>query len=390
MEMVRRPQGRWLALVAATAIVLYLCWLMLLPFVDVLLWGTVLAIVAWPVQAHLRRRGHSASVSAMITTAAVVLVVVIPLTMLTAAVVQQGARAADDVHEGVRRLLDPDSAAFKWVGKYVDLTPLRDPKVLADRVGEVWSAVARRTLGIVGGFIGAVVQVFFVLFTLYYLLRDSEVIMPAIRRSLPLTTQQADTVFERTGEVISASVNGVLMIAALQGFLGMIAFLVLGLPSALLWGVMMFLLSTIPMAGAAIVWAPAAIYLFVTGHWIKAVLLVAWGALVIGMIDNVLRPRLVGKRAKLHELIIFFSVLGGLQVFGVLGLFVGPVVAAIALALVEVFRRSDAEDRTVEGKGQAAKASGGDGAALAVIDPAPLQSPVVAADAARDRSGDSG
>src|SRR4051794_27130352 len=263
METVRRPQGRWLALVAATAIVLYLCWLMLEPFVDVLLWGAVLAIVAWPVQARLRRRGYSASVSAMITTAAVVLVVVIPLTMITAAVVQQGANAAEDVHAGGQRVLNPDSAGVQWVGKYVDLTPLRDPKVLADRLGEVWGAVARRTLGIVGGVIGAPGQGFFVLFTLYYLLRDSEGIMPAIRRSLPLTTRQSNLIFERSGEVISASVNGVLMIAALQGFLGMIAFLVLGLPSALLWGVMMFLLSTIPMAGAAIVWAPAAIYLFV-------------------------------------------------------------------------------------------------------------------------------
>jgi predicted PurR-regulated permease PerM len=150
----------------------------------------------------------------------------------------------------------------------------------------------------------------------------------------------------------------------------MIAFLVLDLPSALLWGVMMFLLSTIPMAGAAIVWAPAAIYLFATGHWIKAVLLVAWGSLVIGMIDNVLRPRLVGKRAKLHELIIFFSVLGGLQVFGVLGLFVGPVVAAIALALVEVFQHSEV-DVTAQQTILATPAS-----VAVVSDPGLLQTPV--------------
>src|SRR5258706_9440243 len=109
MELVRRSYARWLALVAATAIVLYLCWLMIQPFVDVLLWAAVLAIVARPVQGRLRRAGYSASVSAMITTALVVLVVLIPLTLITAAVVQQGARAADSLHDGVRRLLDPDS-----------------------------------------------------------------------------------------------------------------------------------------------------------------------------------------------------------------------------------------------------------------------------------------
>jgi predicted PurR-regulated permease PerM len=342
MEAARASSARWLALVAVTGIVLYLCWLMLAPFVDVLLWGTVLAIVVWPVHVRLRRRGFSEHVSALLTTALTVLVVLIPLTLITTAVLRQGAVAADHLQGGVRRLLDPNSRVFTWLDQHFDLTPLRDPKLLGSRLGGVWGAVANRTLGLVGGFIGGVVQVFFVLFTLYYLLRDAEaIIIPGIRRSIPLTRPQADVIFERTGEVISASVNGVLVISAIQGLLGMLAFWVLGLPSALLWGVIMFLLSTIPMAGSAIVWAPAAIYLFVTGHWIKGTLLVAWGILVIGMIDNVLRPRLVGKRAKLHELIIFFSVLGGLQVFGVLGLFVGPVVAAIALALIEVFRRSE-------------------------------------------------
>jgi predicted PurR-regulated permease PerM len=306
----------------------------------------------------------------MVTTAGVVLTVLIPLTLITAAVVQQGGLAADHLHVGVKRLLNPDSAAFRWVSQYVDLTPLLDPKVLGARLSSVWGAVANRTLGLVGGFVGGMVQVFFVLFTLYYLLRDSEVIMPAIRRSLPLTEAQADVIFERTGEVISASVNGVLVISAIQGLLGMIAFYALELPSALLWGVIMFLLSTIPMAGSAIVWAPAAIYLFATGHWIKSIFLVAWGALVIGMIDNVLRPRLVGKRAKLHELIIFFSVLGGLQVFGVLGLFVGPVVAAIALALVEVFQHSEV-DVTVKQTTVTAAAP-----VAVVSDPLLLQTPV--------------
>jgi predicted PurR-regulated permease PerM len=357
-----------MALVAATAIVLYLCWLMLLPFIDVLLWGAVLAMVAWPVQARFRRRGYSAHVSAMLTTSLVVLTVLIPLTLVTTAVVKQGTIAIDAVHQGLPRLLDPNSSIFKWVDQHVDLEQLRDPKLLNAKLTAAWRPIADRTLGIVGGALGAIVQVFFVLFTLYYLLRDSERIIPAIRKSLPLSEANADVIFVRTGEVIAASVNGVLVISAIQGFLGMIAFYALGLPSALLWGVMMFLLSTIPMAGAFIVWVPAAIYLAVTGHLIKAVILTVWGAGVIGMIDNVLRPKLVGKRAKLHELIIFFSVMGGLQVFGVLGLFVGPVVAAIALALVEVWsaERSEKGEVRSEKKCDVTKD---------LSDPPPLQNP---------------
>jgi predicted PurR-regulated permease PerM len=389
---------RWLALVAATAIVLYLCWLMLEPFVDVLLWGAVLAFVAGPVNRRLRGRGYSEAVSAMITTALVVLVILIPLTLVTAAVVRQGAEAADGLHAGVVKLLDPQSGWFQKIDKYLDLDPLRDPKVLAAKVGAIGGAVATRSLGLIGGVLGGIVQVFFVLFTLFYLLRDSERIMPAIRNALPLSDDQAGTIFRRTSDVISASVNGVLLIAAAQGFLGFVAFLILGLPSALLWGVVMFLLSTIPMAGAAIVWAPAAIYLAATGHWGKAIFLAAWGGIVIGLIDNLLRPKLVGQRAKLHELIIFFAVLGGLQVFGVLGLFVGPVVAAIALALVEVFHRGNvaegiqnSEVRSQKGDGELAEVALAPGEAVVVSGtPELARSPEPPAPVSPDRTGGPG
>jgi len=131
------------------------------------------------------------------------------------------------------------------------------------------------------------------------------------------------------------------VISAIQGALGAIGFYIAGMPSPLLWGTVMFLLSMIPMLGAFLVWIPAALYLMAIGRWPMAIFMTVWGGLVIGMIDNVLRPKLVGQRARLHELIIFFAVLGGLQVFGVLGLFVGPVVAAIALAMVDVFRRAN-------------------------------------------------
>ncbi|MBL8969339.1 MAG: AI-2E family transporter, partial [Myxococcales bacterium] len=115
-------------------------------------------------------------------------------------------------------------------------------------------------------------------------------------------------------------------------------FWALGLPSAVLWSVAMMVLSLIPVTGAFVVWVPAAIYLAVSGAWISAILLTLWGTLVIGMIDNFLRPKLVGERAKLHELFIFFAVLGGLQVFGLLGIVLGPVVLAIAIALFDAFR----------------------------------------------------
>jgi predicted PurR-regulated permease PerM len=205
----------------------------------------------------------------------------------------------------------------------------------------VSGAIAGRTLGFVGGAVGFVVEVFFVIFTMYYLFRDGDRMREAAGDLVPLSDQKAQEIFERTGEVIAASVYGVLVIAVIQGVLGGLAFWALGLPSPLLWGVVMIFLSMIPMAGAFIVWVPAAIYLALSGHWASALILVLWGTLVIGTVDNFLRPKLVGERTRLHELLVFFSVLGGLQVFGVLGLVLGPVVVAITIALLDVLRQVD-------------------------------------------------
>ncbi len=180
---------------------------------------------------------------------------------------------------------------------------------------------------------------------MYYLFRDGERMRTAAYDMVPLSGAQAREIFDRTGEVISASVYGVLVIAVIQGVLGGLAFWVLGIPSPLLWGVVMIFLSMIPMLGSFIVWVPAAIFLAITGHWVSAVILTVWGALVIGSVDNFLRPKLVGERTRLHELLVFFSVLGGLQVFGVLGIVLGPVIVAITIALLDVLRHVDGEPK---------------------------------------------
>jgi predicted PurR-regulated permease PerM len=335
----RRFSANWLALLAATAIALYLCWLIVQPFVMVILWAAVLAIISNPLYRWLRRRHRGPNTSALITTLVVVLAVVIPLTLLAAGMLSQAKGAADGLQSAARDLLDPESNAYQFVNRYINLDQLRDREFLADKIKTFTTTIAGHTLGVVGGIVGSLLHMIFVLFTLFYLLRDSDSIVPALRDTMPLDQYEADLVIRRTQEVISASIYGIIVIAAVQGVLGGFAFWVLRLPSPLLWGVAMFLMSMVPMVGCAVIWAPAALYLMATGSWGKAIFLILWGTLVIGIVDNFLRPRLVGGRTKLHELVVFFSVLGGLQVFGILGLIVGPVLVAITLSLVDVMRR---------------------------------------------------
>jgi predicted PurR-regulated permease PerM len=346
----QRRQLRWWILIAVTAIALYLCWLMVKPFVGVLGWASVLVIVFYPIHRRLTQRLKREGLSALISCLLVILTILVPVVLVTIAVFRELSGAMQNLQGAIAYMLDPNSPItgpiLRRVGQYVDIEQIRSQDYLIEQLKGSSGAIAGRTLGFLGGLAGVVVQMVFVIFTMYYLFRDGDNIFEAVRNALPLEKEQATAIMARTRDVISASVYGVFAIAIIQGTLGGLAFWALGLPSAIVWGVAMVFLSMIPMLGAFLVWVPAAIYLAVTGHTLKAILLVLWGTLVIGMIDNFLRPKLVGSRTKLHELLIFFAVLGGLQVFGVLGIVLGPVMLAITMALIDVFRVVDRSAHT--------------------------------------------
>jgi predicted PurR-regulated permease PerM len=336
----RRDQARWFVLLAIMAGAIYLCWLMLLPFIGVLLWASVLAIAFEPVHRRLLARTRRPELSAALSCLIIVLIIGVPLGLISWAVIHQLTPAISNLQAGLSNLLDPNSPltgpTARWLNQYVDIENLRTQAT--EQLGEAGKWLAGRTLGIVGGVLTVLVQTLFVLFVMYYLFRDGKQVRDALSSVIPLRHRQTYELFVRTREVISASLYGVLVIAVIQGALGGVAFWALGLPSAIVWGVIMVFLSLIPVAGAFVVWVPAAIFLAVGGAWIKAIILTLWGSIVIGLVDNFLRPKLVGERAKLHELFIFFAVLGGLQVFGLLGIVIGPVVLAIALALFDALR----------------------------------------------------
>ena len=334
----QRDQARWVILLGTLAGALYLCWLMLKPFIGVLLWAAVLTMTFDPVHRRIVARTKSPNLSALICCVLVVLAIGVPSGLVSWAILHEIVPAVSNLEGGVMTLLSPESPytgpAIQWLGERMDLEKAR-----TEIVTQLSSlSTAARTVAIVGGVVGTFVQSLFVIFVMFYLFRDGKQVRAALSAAIPLRHRETYAIFLRTREVVGASVYGVLVIAVVQGALGGLAFWARGRPSAVLWSVAMMVLSLIPVTGAFVVWVPAAIYLAVSGAWISAILLTLWGTLVIGMIDNFLRPKLVGERAKLHELFIFFAVLGGLQVFGLLGIVLGPVVLAIAIALFDAFR----------------------------------------------------
>ncbi len=341
----RKEQIRWLALLGITAGAIYVCWLMLVPFLRVLAWATVLVIVFHPVHKRIQARGKSPTVSSLLSTIFAIVVILIPLALITFAIFRELSGASQYLQNNIGSFLDPNSSRTgkitAWLEQYINVDRAGLQTYLTDRLKSLTQYFAANSIGFAGNIVTAIAEFFFIIFTAYYLFRDNSRIRAAMSSALPLEGSQARRIFERTGEVIHASVNGIVIISVLCGILGGLAFGVLGLPAPALWGAVIMFFSMIPMLGSFVVWVPAAIYLAATGHWTQAILLAVWGGLVIASVDNFLRPKLVSEKVNLHELFVFFSALGGLQVFGMLGIVLGPVVVAFTLSLLDALRQVD-------------------------------------------------
>ena len=335
-------QARSLAVLAATGIGLYLCWLMLKPFIGVLEWAIVLVIVFYPVHRRLTSKIGYRSLSALLSCLLVIVVVVLPLTLLTIAVAQELTNVAPNLPARISQFMNTQTPLVgkisAWLQTRFGIDTLRSQEFLVEQLKRSSEFLLGYSWNLVGNIVGGIVKAFFVVFTMYYLFRDGEQIVKRLPAALPVSKLQGEAIIVRTQEVVSASVYGVVTIASLQGLLGGFAFWVLGVPSPLLWAVLMAFVCMIPLAGSFLVWLPLSIYLMATGHWVKAVILIVWGALVVSTIDNFLRPKLIKNQTKLHELFVFFSVLGGISVFGLLGIVLGPVVLAITLGLIQTFQ----------------------------------------------------
>lgn len=332
---------RWAILAAIVAAVVYLCFAILRPFFDVIAWSSLLAIAFYPIHRRLTDRIGHPTLSALLSSALVLVTILIPLLFIAAVAVQEFVQLKTSLDERFKDGFDP--GAFEPLREAAATILGRlgiDPKDLSQTIARYAGAAARAgveySFDFAKGITGAIVSFVFIVFALFFMFRDGARIANRIPDLLPLERAQSERVLTRFRDAIYASVYGDLTIAVIQGMLIGGAFAVLGIPSPALWGIVAGLASVIPLVGAWVVWIPGCAYLALDGQWRAAMLLGLWGAVVVGSVDNFLRPILVGGRLGLSELVMFFAVLGGLQVFGVLGLVFGPVVFAVAASLLDV------------------------------------------------------
>lgn len=333
------------------AVSLALVWI-LLPFYGTLLWGSIIALLFAPMYRWLLPRlGHRRTPAALLTLLIAVVIVVLPFAAISAALAREAMQVYERLQSGewtptlhLRRLFDSLPAS---VMALVDRLGLADFDTLQRRLETALAQgsqfIAKRALGIGQDTFEFVVQLFITTYIAFFLIRDGEGLARAVRAAIPLATEHKRVLFAKFATVIRATVKGNLVVAAIQGALGGLAFWTLGFGAALLWAVLMAFLSLLPAIGAALVWLPVALYLFLTGAVGKGIALVAWGILVIGLVDNLLRPILVGKDTRMPDYIVMITTLGGMAVFGINGFVLGPTIAAMFIAVWHIRAATQAD-----------------------------------------------
>mgnify|MGYP001627423620 CR=1 FL=1 len=320
--------------------------MVLKPFFGTIFWACAITVIFYPLHLKLsaRLKGRP-NTSALLTLLACILVVVLPMTLLISSVVAEGSNAYQKLESGevdpsqyVEKIRTAFPAVENTLARFdVDIAKFKEGVLSATMSGGKWAA--QNALSIGQNTFKLLLNICLMLYLVFFLLRDGNYLLELLIRALPLGDERERMLFAKFGEVTRATIKGNLVIAIVQGTLGGLIFWALGIPGALLWGVVMAIMSLIPAIGPAIVWIPVSIYLFATGETVKALILIAFGAGVIGLIDNILRPILVGRDTKMPDYIVLLSTLGGLALFGVNGFVVGPLVAALFIAVWGIFIR---------------------------------------------------
>ena len=317
------------------------------PFFGPLVWAAVLAIFVHPLHERFVGRLGPRRAAGMVTTL-VALVIIGPGLLLVTAFVREGTAALDGLNpallaeqgewvvarwERIRSYI-PGARQLE-LGTLVNQASANVAGFLAARVGELLADLA-----------AFVFHLFVMLFALFFLLRDAGAIMRGMRGALPFDEPRRERMIHQTRELVYASVTAGVLIASLQGFVGGVVFALLGLQAPVFWGVLMGFFALLPFLGTWVVWLPAAAWLAATGHLGKAITLAALGTAVVASIDNILRPALLAGRAQMNGLLMFVSLLGGVSVFGLVGLILGPLVVAIAAGLLEAYSAGSASVAT--------------------------------------------
>ena len=325
-------------------------------FYGAILWGVVIAIMFAPLYRRLlRNMPERRTLASLLMLLAIILIVILPLTLIAASLTQQGAVVVGRIQSGelnfgklLQQILD---ALPGWATELLNRFGVFSLGDMQEKVtsGLVKGSqtIASQALDIGQSTFAFMVNLVIMLYLLFFLFRDGDGLARRIKDAIPLRPGLRDELLEKFTVVIRATVKGSILVALAQGALGGLIFWILGINAALLWAVLMAFLSLLPAVGAGLVWMPVAVYLLATGSFWQGAILIAYGFLVIGLVDNIMRPMLVGKDTKLPDYVVLISTLGGIEAFGLNGFVIGPVIAAMFIAAWQIFSQQRKQENIV-------------------------------------------
>jgi predicted PurR-regulated permease PerM len=337
-----RSRGKLLALFVASLVAIYLCWQMAAPFLPAIVLAFTLAIVTHrPFRWLAGKLSSRRTLASLVATAVIALTFLLPVTAIAYFV-------TIEIGETVSTW-KPDEIQNRWdsfLGEHPRLQrawrQIARGLDLQEQIPRALNQVQRSVAAIVQGAVYLATQGALTLFFLFFLYRDSDAAIRAVRRIMPLDDRETDEYFQRVEDTVHATMFGVVLVAIIQGALGGAMLAVLGVPGAVLWGVVMGMLAIVPYLGTFVIWGPTAAILAMQGETMKAIVLVSWGLIAIGLIDNMLYPMMVGQRLQQHTAVAFIAILGGVALFGAMGIVLGPLIVATSLFLLDVWRRRTA------------------------------------------------
>ncbi|KLI62912.1 AI-2E family transporter [Aurantiacibacter marinus] len=313
-----------------------LCYLIAEPFFAALVWSATLAVLFAGFERKMRLRLRSTTLSVVLTMILITVLVVVPVLLVSRAVLDAVLSGVADA-EGLLSVDWRNAAngmpgwqtAVAWIDANLDIVDLADSFA---------AAMQQLATDLLVGSLTSAITLLLTFYFLFYFLRDSDDALSAIGLLIPLSDSEYAKLLTRMTDTIFATVWGIAIVSMVQGLLGGLMFWWLDLPSPVFWGLVMGLLAIVPFLGAFVVWLPAAILLVLDGQWSAALILTVWGTLIVGLIDNVLYPMLVGRQLAQHSVIAFIAIIGGIAVFGAHGFILGPLVISATLTLLEILR----------------------------------------------------
>ena len=342
MQRSRFENGGFVALIILVTIAMV--WLVA-PFMGAIVWGVIVGILFRPMYLRLRENlGDKPNAAASICLLLIILLVVLPGFLLGLTLVQEAASIYARLQSGeidlALMMAQLRGSLPAWADNALVRAGLTDleatQQMIGSSLGTLLEAIAARALWFGQGALELLAALGVMLYLAYFLLRDGETIGRSIRSAMPLRAEVRDPLIDHFVIVVKATMKGTVVVALLQGLAGGVIFWILGIDAPVLWGLLMALFSLFPAVGTGIVWVPVAVYLLVTGSVTEALILIFCGLFVIGLIDNLLRPALVGHDAKLPEFVVLVATVGGLALMGLNGVIVGPIIAAMFLSVWRV------------------------------------------------------